>query len=141
MPSLIKKAFTLIELLVVIAIIGIFSGLIVVTMSGVTQKATIAKSQIFSNSLRNALMANLVSEWKFDELTTAVQGSTALDSWSGGNNLTVYTNSDGLDKLSTNCVSGKCLSFDGTDDYAYVSGSNSTSSNLAIAGNYFGRMD
>ena len=52
MNKFIKQAFTLIELLVVIAIIGILSGLIVVSMSGVTQKATIAKAQVFSNSLR-----------------------------------------------------------------------------------------
>jgi prepilin-type N-terminal cleavage/methylation domain-containing protein len=116
----IRTAFTLIELLVVIAIIGILSGLIVVSMSGVTSKANIAKGQVFNNSLRNALMLNLISEWKFDELSTAVQGSTIRDSWSGGNNCTLSTNSDGLDKLRTGayCVSGKCLSFDGTDDYA-----------------------
>ena len=44
-----QLAFTLIELLVVIAVIGILSGLIVVSMSGVTNKATIAKAQVFSN--------------------------------------------------------------------------------------------
>ena len=61
MNRFIKKAFTLIELLVVIAIIGILSGLIVVTMSGVTQKARIAKAQAFSNSLRNALCRRWVA--------------------------------------------------------------------------------
>lgn len=115
-------AFTLIELLVVIAIIGILSGLIIVTMNGVTQKANIAKAQIFSNSLRNALMIDLVSEWKFDELSTAVQGSIIQDSWSGANNGTLNTNSDGLDKIrtGTDCVSGKCLIFDGIDDYINI---------------------
>ena len=119
MDKLIRKAFTLIELLVVIAIIGILSGLIVVAMGGMTDKATIAKAQIFSNSLRNSLMLNLVSEWKFDELFTAVQGSTIQDAWRGENGGTLSTNSDGLDKIKvgTNCFSGNCLSFDGTDDY------------------------
>jgi prepilin-type N-terminal cleavage/methylation domain-containing protein len=60
------SAFTLIELLVVIAIIGILSALIIVGMSSTTQKATIAKAQVFSNSLRNSLMNNLISEWKFN---------------------------------------------------------------------------
>lgn len=131
-----RIAFTLIELLVVIAIIGILSGLIVVTMSGVTQKANIARGQVFSNSLRNALMMNLVSEWKFDDLSTAVQGSAFTDSWNGGNNMILSTGSDGLDKLKsgTDCVFGKCLSFDGSNDYAYVSGSDSVSSNLTITG-------
>lgn len=136
MNKIIKQAFTLIELLVVIAIIGILSGLIIVSMSGVTNKATIAKAQVFSDSLKNSLLLNLVSEWDFDELTTAVQGTSIYDSWNNGNNMTLSTNSDGLDKLrtGTNCVSGKCLSFDGTDDYAYVSGSGSSTSNLAITG-------
>lgn len=107
-------AFTLIELLVVIAIIGILSGLVIVTMSGVTQKANIAKSQVFSNSLRNALMMNLVSEWKLD--------GDANDSWSGGNNGTWYgsaggTNTSANYRPSSECISGQCLNFDGTDDY------------------------
>jgi prepilin-type N-terminal cleavage/methylation domain-containing protein len=136
MNKLIKKAFTLIELLVVIAIIGILSGLIVVSMGGMTQKASIAKAQVFSSSLRNSLMMNIVGEWKFDELTTAVQSSTIQDTWSSSNNAILSTNSDGLDKIKTgtNCISGNCLSFDGTDDYAYVSGSNNPTSNLAITG-------
>lgn len=121
MNKIIKQAFTLIELLVVIAIIGILSGLIVVTMSGVTQKANIAKAQIFSNSLRNALMLNIISEWKFDELTTAVDGTTVRDSW-GVNNGILDINSISADttnkvKSGSDCVSGKCLFLDGIDDY------------------------
>lgn len=114
MQKPIKKAFTLIELLVVIAIIGILSGLIVVTMNGVTAKANIAKAQVFSNSLRNALMLNLVSEWKLDGNTN--------DSWSGNNNGT-WSGSAGGTNTSANyrpsgeCISGQCLDFDGTDDY------------------------
>ncbi len=118
MNKLIKQAFTLIELLVVIAIIGILSGLIVVSMGGVTQKATIAKAQVFSNSLRNSLMLNLVSEWKFDELTSII-GTTAIqDSWGGINNGTYYSGTgDVAEKLSSDCISGKCIQFDGVNDY------------------------
>jgi len=97
-------AFTLIELLVVIAIIGILSGLIVVTMNGVTQKANIAKSQIFSNSLRNSLMLNMVSEWKLD--------GNVNDLW-GGNNGTLT----GGTYASNNCIYGSCASLDGYGDY------------------------
>ncbi|MDD4531472.1 MAG: LamG domain-containing protein [Candidatus Pacebacteria bacterium] len=118
-------AFTLIELLVVIAIIGIISGLIVVTMNGVTAKANIAKAQVFSNSLRNALMLNLVSEWKLD--------GSGNDSWSGGNNGTWYgsaggTNTSANYRPSSECISGQCLTFDGTDDYVggVMSGLSST---------------
>lgn len=115
-----RTAFTLIELLVVIAIIGILSGLIIVTMSGATQSANIAKSQIFSNSLRNALMANLVSEWRFDEGS----GQVVSDSWSGGNSGTLggTTGSETNDPTwkTSGCVSGNCLSFDGVNDYVQV---------------------
>lgn len=98
-----RLAFTLIELLVVTAIIGILSGLIVVTMNGVTDKANIAKSQVFSNSLKNAAMANLISEWKFD--------NSVADSW-GLNNGTLTGAT--YDNTSGDCVYGGCLSFGGT---------------------------
>ncbi|MDD4531625.1 MAG: prepilin-type N-terminal cleavage/methylation domain-containing protein [Candidatus Pacebacteria bacterium] len=100
MNRLVKQAFTLIELLVVIAIVGILSGLIIVTMNGVTQKANIAKSQIFSNSLRNALMLNLVSEWKFD--------GNANDSW-GSNNGSIF----GTITQSSDCIYDTCYFFNG----------------------------
>ena len=114
-----KLAFTLIELLVVIAVIGILSGLIVVSMNGTTQKATIAKGQIFSSSLRNSLMSNLISEWKLDEIIGTVSPYTTPDSWSGGNEGTLY-GTGGTQVLpqlqSSNCVSEKCFLFDGYDD-------------------------
>lgn len=115
MNKYIRKAFTLIELLVVIAIIGILSGLIVVSMGGMTQKASIAKAQVFSNSLRNSLMMDLISEWKFDNISGTVDTSLAdntvvPDSWST-NNGTIYGGPALRD--GTNCVSGKCLSFNG----------------------------
>jgi len=114
MHKILRQAFTLIELLVVIAIIGILSGLIVVAMGGITNSANVAKAQVFSNSLRNSLMMNLVSEWKLD--------GNANDSWSGGNNGTWNgsgggTNTSANYRPSTECVSGQCLNFDGTDDY------------------------
>lgn len=118
-------AFTLIELLVVIAIIGILSGLIVVTMNGVTSKANVAKAQAFSSSLRNALMLNTVGEWKLDEGS----GTSANDTWTRINNGSVValadttagygddpTHTDGW-MSSSGCVSGTCLKFDGSDDY------------------------
>jgi prepilin-type N-terminal cleavage/methylation domain-containing protein len=109
-----QLAFTLIELLVVIAIIGILSALIVVGMSSTTQKASIAKSQVFANSLRNSLMGNLVSEWRLD--------GNASDSWSGGNNGNWYGAGGGTNLVANyrpvaECISGQCLNFDGTDDY------------------------
>ncbi|MFA5013419.1 MAG: LamG-like jellyroll fold domain-containing protein [Candidatus Paceibacterota bacterium] len=124
-----KFAFTLIELLVVIAIIGILSALIIVGIGSTTQKATIAKAQVFSNSLRNSLMENLVSEWRLDNGS----GTTATDSWSGGNNGTLTGFADTTAGYgdnhtsgwmsSPNCISGTCLKFDGTDDYIEMASS------------------
>ncbi|MFA5086318.1 MAG: LamG-like jellyroll fold domain-containing protein [Candidatus Paceibacterota bacterium] len=119
MDKKLKIAFTLIELLVVIAIIGILSGLIVVTMDGVTQKANVARGQVFSNSLRSALMLNLVSEWKMNEGT----GQYAVDGWSSINGrLGSTSGADDNDPAwaSSGCVNGSCLDFDGSNDYVKI---------------------
>jgi len=118
MNKFIQQAFTLIELLVVIAIIGILSGLIVVAMGGMTNSANVAKAQVFSNSLRNALMMNMSGEWKFDGagLNDGDNATTAYtqDLW-GGNNCSIV----GSPKVKTgsNCVNGSCLQFNGSSDY------------------------
>ncbi|MFA5207991.1 MAG: LamG-like jellyroll fold domain-containing protein [Candidatus Paceibacterota bacterium] len=118
MNKLLKQAFTLIELLVVIAIIGILSGIIAISMQDLLKKATAAKSQAFSNSLRNFLSGNIVSEWKFDGITSGGSPATlgdVLDTWGDKNNgsvpfpPTIETGSD--------CISGSCLRFDGENDY------------------------
>jgi prepilin-type N-terminal cleavage/methylation domain-containing protein len=117
MDKLIKQAFTLIELLVVIAIIGILSGLIVVSMGGVTQKANVAKAQVFSNSLRNSLMIDMISEWKFDGTSTdgsVVTSSDVLDTWSSVNNGSV--GGSPIVRTGSNCVNGSCIEF-GTSNY------------------------
>ncbi|MFA5013558.1 MAG: LamG-like jellyroll fold domain-containing protein [Candidatus Paceibacterota bacterium] len=121
MNKIIKKqfAFTLIELLVVIAIIGILSALIVVGMNNSTESARIAKLKVYSNSIRDSLGANLVSEWKFDHGNindNAVVGDV-LDSWGSNNATGIGTAPGPIIKGGTDCVSDRCLSFDGTDDY------------------------
>jgi prepilin-type N-terminal cleavage/methylation domain-containing protein len=127
MNKLFKTAFTLIELLVVIAIIGILSGLIVISMSGVTNKANVAKAQVFSNSLRNSLMLNLVSEWNFNNLTGTVGSeiSTAsnfvVDGW-GSNTGTAYGSP--VLKSDSDCITTKCLYFNGSTDYILFQGNN-----------------
>jgi len=126
-----NKSFTLIEILVVIVIIGIISGFIIVSMAGVSSKATVAKGQAFANSLKNSLMLNLVSEWKFDD-GSGTQTSTA-DTWSGNNNGTLtnfnFNSTDGW-RTGSECVSGSCLAFDGTDDFINCG----TNANLKITG-------
>jgi len=115
-----QKAFTLIELLVVIAIVGILAGLAVVNMSGATEAARIAKLKVFSNSVNNSLLANRVSEWRFDE----VSGSVATDTV-GTSNGTLTNNP--TRKSGADCVSGGCLEFNGTSNYV-VSANNAGSS-------------
>ncbi|MDD3170470.1 MAG: LamG domain-containing protein [Candidatus Paceibacterota bacterium] len=111
-----NKSFTLIEILVVIVIVGIISAFIIVSMAGVSDKARTAKNQTFSSSLRNSLLASLVSEWKFDGPTdegVLATNSDILDSWDG-NNGDIGANPP-IVKTGTNCVKGKCMDFDGTD--------------------------
>ena len=115
-----KKSFTLIEILVVIVVIGVLSAFILVGMSSITNSANIAKAKAFSNSLRNSLLINLVSEWKLDLINSPGANQTP-DAW-GTNTGTLGDGSTSttFPTLSQNssCVSGKCLSFDGGD---YVS--------------------
>ncbi|MDD5639352.1 MAG: prepilin-type N-terminal cleavage/methylation domain-containing protein [Candidatus Pacebacteria bacterium] len=108
-----KQSFTLIELLVVIAIVGILAGVIIISTSSAIEKANIAKLQVFSNSIRDTLGPSMVSEWNFDNITGTIDsqladGTSVADSW-GTNNGLAYgpTLKDG-----SNCVSGKCLSYD-----------------------------
>jgi len=123
--SKIEKAFTLIELLVVIAIIGILAGMVVVNMSGATESARIAKVKVFSNSIQDSLLMNRVSEWNFDEAS----GTSALDTW--GSNPGTFTSAPAR-KSGSDCVSGGCLSFDGTDDYVDVGKLGNFGSNLNV---------
>jgi prepilin-type N-terminal cleavage/methylation domain-containing protein len=112
-----KSSFTLIELLVVIAIVGILAGIIIVSMSGATDSATIAKGKVFSNSMRDSMAQSIVSEWKFDGSTADGGVATAndiLDTWGTNNGTSTYAPTV---KTGSNCVIGSCLQFDGTNDY------------------------
>lgn len=105
-----NKSFTLIEILVVIVIIGILSGFIIVSMSGVSSRATIAKGQVFADSLKNSLLINLIAQYKLD--------GNANDSWGGHTAGTV----SGASSYSS-CVQGTCYNFDGADDYIQLADS------------------
>jgi len=114
-----QQSFTLIELLVVIVIIGILAGVIMISTSSSIDKANFAKAQTFSNTVQEELLLNLVSEWTFDEGTDQTINRVATnndikDTW-GSNNGTVYGNPQ--IKGDNDCVSGRCMSFDGDGDY------------------------
>ncbi len=106
-----NKSFTLIEILVVIVVIGILSAFVLVGINSITNNANIAKSKAFSESLRNSLLTSLVSEWKLDGNANDSWG-VSNGTWSGptGANTTVNY------RPSSECISGQCLDFDGTDD-------------------------
>lgn len=125
-----NKSFTLIEILVVIVVVGILSSFILVGMSSISESANIAKSKAFSESLDNAPLLNRVSQWKLDDTS----GTSASDSWlTNTGTLTNFADTssghgdthDSGWMSSTNCISGTCLKFDGTDDHISISNSNS----------------
>ncbi|MDD3170220.1 MAG: LamG domain-containing protein [Candidatus Paceibacterota bacterium] len=117
-----NKSFTLIEILVVIVIIGIISAFIIVSMAGVSSKAAIAKSQAFANSLRNSLLMDLISEWKFD--------GDVNDCW-GSNNGTIV--GAPVYRSGTDCVYGQCMEFNGTGDYINLTSLISLSGELTFS--------
>jgi len=116
-----SKSFTLIELLVVIVIIGILAGVIMISTSSSIDKANIAKSKVFAESVRNNLLLNLMSEWTFDGPTLV--GLTATnndvkDVWGNKNGI---ISGNPIVRGESDCVSGKCLEFDGDGDYVTFS--------------------
>ena len=109
-----NRAFTLLELLVVITIIGILSSIVIVSMSGSTDSATIAKGKAYAQQVHALLGVNAVGVWNFDERT----GTTLADISGYGNNGTLNkgANGTGLDWVTSD-INGYALSFDGIDDY------------------------
>lgn len=79
-----QKSFTIIELLTVIAIIGLLSSIILVNFnpSVQKQKAKIANSLEFSQSIQSVLGSEGIATWRFDEGS----GNTAKDASGNGNN-------------------------------------------------------
>jgi len=107
MPS--NRAFTLLELLVVITIIGILTSIVVVSMSGSTDSATIAKGKSYAQQVHALLGANAVGVWNFDEGT----GTTVKDISGYGNDGAIHGDPEWTDSD----IEGTILQFDGADDY------------------------
>jgi prepilin-type N-terminal cleavage/methylation domain-containing protein len=110
-----NRAFTLLELLVVITIIGILSSIVIVSMSGSTDSATIAKGKAYAQQIHALLGHKAVGVWNFDEGTdnTCSGGEDVCDISGYGNHGTFYGETQFIDSD----IEGYALSFDGTGDY------------------------
>ena len=76
-------------------------------------KATIPSTAFYIDGDYVPQESNLIHQWKFNEGS----GSQSNDSVSNGSNFTLY----GMDANNwVDCIDGKCLLFDGVDDYAKV---------------------
>ncbi|MFA7157284.1 MAG: LamG-like jellyroll fold domain-containing protein [Bacilli bacterium] len=121
-----EKSFTLIELLVVIVIIGILAGVIMISTSSSIDKANIAKSIIFADSVKNSLLTDLVAEWTFDGISGTIDSEISTvanfvaDDWGTHNGTAIGSP---ILKNNNTCATKQCLSFNGSTDYIYVNDS------------------
>ena len=128
-----NKSFTLVETLAVITIIGILSGFLILRFQESNYEAEFSRAKAFSLSVLMSLPVETVSEWKFDGPTTAGSSATlddVKDTW--GANDGVVVNGGTLIRDGVDCVSGKCLEFDGIDDFIRIDHGQS----LVLSGNY-----
>ncbi|MDD5013205.1 MAG: prepilin-type N-terminal cleavage/methylation domain-containing protein [Candidatus Pacebacteria bacterium] len=114
-----NKSFTLIETLTAIVIIGLLAGFIIVKFQDSNIAAEISRGKAFSLSLLTSMPMETVSEWKFDGPTSAGSSATTddvKDTW-GRNDGIVSAESKPIIRDNNDCISGKCLEFDGTTGY------------------------
>jgi len=116
MPS--NKAFTLLELLVVIAIIGILSSIVIVSMSGSTDSATIAKGKAYAQQVHALLGHEAVLNLAFNENAhdTCPDGADICDASGYDNNGEIYNDAHFVESP----VDGYAVSFDGSGDYINI---------------------
>jgi len=112
------KSFTLIEMLAVIIIIGILASVIFFSTNDAFEQQKKMEVLNLSIGLKNKNLDSLVSEWTFDGPTpagSAATNSDVRDSW--GYNHGDITGHAPTVRKGEDCVSEKCLYFDGVDDY------------------------
>lgn len=110
------KSFTLIEMLAVITIIGILASIIFFSTNDAFEQQKKMEVLNLSIGLKNKNLDSLVSEWTFDGPTpagSAATNSDVRDSW--GYNHGDITGHAPTVREGEDCVSEKCLEFDGTN--------------------------
>jgi prepilin-type N-terminal cleavage/methylation domain-containing protein len=114
-----NRAFTLLELLVVITIIGILSSIVIVSMSGSTDSATIAKGKAYAQQVHALLGHEAVLDLNFneDDYDVCPDGSDVCDTSGHNNHGTIYNNGAAYILSS---IDGYALSFDGVDDHVNI---------------------
>lgn len=103
--------FTLIELTVAVLILAVLSSIIInmVSQSQAKSQADLTKVKTFDLTAKNKLIESLIGEWNFDEGS----GSTASNASDYGSLLN-GTIANGSYAGLANCISGNCLTFNGT---------------------------
>ena len=119
--------FTIIELMVTILIISILSSIIInrITQSQAQSQADLLKVKIFSGTVKNRLIENLVAEWTLDDT-----GATIVNTSDYGADLNC-TSYNTTPQTSANCINNGCLLFNGSS--SYLNCGNNASLNLADA--------
>jgi len=121
----------LLELLVVITIIGILSSIVIVSMSGSTDSADIAKGKSYDQQIHALLGYEAVLDLNFNEnaYNSCPDGKDVCDA-SGYNNNGDISNNEAAYIL--NPVGGYALSFDGINDRITIADSSSLDVREAI---------
>jgi hypothetical protein len=118
--------------MVSVFILAILSGMIIILVSNSNAKsqADLLKVKVFDGTVKNKLIDNLVGEWLFDETS----GNTVYNSSDYASDLNGSFYDTPTREVNANCISGQCLSFNGTDRVAvpYNSALNVTS--LTVSG-------
>lgn len=120
-----EKSFTLIEILVTIVIIGILAGVIMISTTSSVDKANVTKTRVFSESVKNRLLMNLVNDWDASNYIKSGTTWTLKDSWGSNNGVFANTpttsvcsdvsGSEACPQIRTEGDIGDVLVFSGAD--------------------------